>query len=125
VTEPILLERQGQIATIVLNRPQQHNAVNSQMWSTLRELAPALDADQDIRVIILRGAGEGAFSTGADIREFETLRNNSAQAREYASKFEGAMDAVAAIGKPTLSLIRGFCVGGVRIGDGNRSADCG
>lgn len=112
MSDSILLERQGQIATIILNRPQQHNAIQFQMWTMLREMAPALDADPDVRVVVLRGAGEKAFSTGADIREFETRRNNSTQAREYAENFEGAMDAVAAIGKPTLSMIRGFCVGG-------------
>lgn len=108
----IRLEREGQIATVVLNRPQQRNAINYAMWGELRELARSLDADPDVRVIVFTGAGEGAFSAGADISEFETRRNDSKSARAYAEQFEGALEAVAAIGKPTLSLIRGFCVGG-------------
>lgn len=112
MTEPILLERDGQIATILLNRPERRNAITTAMWSQLTEIAHALDADDSVRVVILRGAGANAFSAGADIREFERVRSNSTQAREYAARFEGAMDAIEAIGKPTVSLIRGFCVGG-------------
>jgi len=112
VTDPILLERQGQIATVILNRPEHRNAINSQMWAQLIDLAHTLDADESVRVVVFRGAGDNAFSAGADIHEFDTARNNSTNAREYARKFDGALDAVAAIGKPTISLIRGFCVGG-------------
>jgi enoyl-CoA hydratase len=108
----ILTERQGQIATVILNRPENRNAINAQMWQELMQLAATLDADDTIRVIVFRGAGDNAFSAGADIREFETVRNNSTNARKYAESFDGAQDAVAAIGKPTISLIRGFCVGG-------------
>jgi enoyl-CoA hydratase/carnithine racemase len=112
MSDSILLERQDQIATIILNRPERRNAINTAMWTRLIELARELDADDSVRVIILRGAGNTAFSAGADISEFETSRNNSTNAKKYAEKFDGALDAVASIGKPTLSMIRGFCVGG-------------
>ncbi len=112
MNDPIYVEREGQIATVVLNRPQQRNAVTLEMWTRLIALARELDADESVRVVVLRGAGASAFSAGADIHEFEAVRNNSVQARAYAAQFDGALDAVAAIGKPTLSLIRGFCVGG-------------
>lgn len=112
MSEPILIERDGPIATVILNRPQQRNAITFAMWLQLQERARALDADPDVRAVIFRGAGEAAFSAGADIAEFEAHRNNSTLAREYARAFDGALDAIAAIGKPTLSLIRGFCVGG-------------
>lgn len=112
MSELILVEHREQIATVILNRPEQRNAINSQMWAELRDLAPALDNDDSLRVIIFRGAGESAFSAGADIREFETVRHDSSSALNYSEKFDGAMDAVAAIGKPTISMIRGFCVGG-------------
>ena len=110
--DAILLEREDQIATIVLNRPQQRNAINLEMWRRLAELAAALDADRGVRAVVFRGAGEAAFSAGADIGEFETVRGTAAQAARYAQAFEGALEAVGRIGKPTLSLIRGFCVGG-------------
>jgi enoyl-CoA hydratase/carnithine racemase len=112
VTESILLERREKIATIILNRPEQRNAINTEMWVRLGELACELDADPEVRVVILRGADAVAFSAGGDIHEFETARYNSVVARDYARVFEGAMDAFEAIGKPTISLIRGFCVGG-------------
>jgi enoyl-CoA hydratase/carnithine racemase len=112
MSESIVREQDGPIATVVLNRPGQRNAITYEMWSRLQTLAGELDADPQVRVIVFKGAGESAFSSGADIGEFETRRNNSTLGRAYAEKFEGALEAVATIGKPTLSLIRGFCVGG-------------
>jgi len=107
-----LLEHEGAVATVTLNRPQQRNAINLAMWARLTEIARELDADVQVRVVVLRGAGDSAFSAGADISEFETERSNPLQAAAYARVFDGALDAFAAIGKPTISLIRGFCVGG-------------
>ncbi len=112
MSEDVLLAHEGGVATVTLNRPRQRNAINLAMWSRLTELAHALDADPQVRVVVFRGAGQTAFSAGADIAEFDTVRSNAGQAAEYARVFDGALDAVAAIGKPTLSLIRGFCVGG-------------
>jgi enoyl-CoA hydratase/carnithine racemase len=112
MTETILLERGDGVATVTLNRPRQRNAINLAMWTRLTEIAHELDADPQVRVVIIRGAGESAFSAGADIAEFETVRGTARQAAQYAAMFDGALDAIAAIGKPTLSLIRGFCVGG-------------
>jgi enoyl-CoA hydratase len=108
----ILLEHDGPLARVILNRPERRNAINMAMWGQLAGLARELDADPHVRAVIFRGAGEAAFSAGADIAEFETQRSNPAQARAYAETFDGALDAIAAIGKPTLSVIRGFCVGG-------------
>jgi enoyl-CoA hydratase/carnithine racemase len=112
MTDTILLEREERVATVTLNRPGQRNAINLAMWSRLTELAGELDADPDVRVVIFRGAGDSAFSAGADIAEFEAVRATATQAAQYAAVFDGALDAIANIGKPTLSLIRGFCVGG-------------
>jgi enoyl-CoA hydratase len=112
MTDAILLELDGPVATVILNRPQQRNAINLAMWVNLTEIARELDANARVRVVVLRGAGDAAFSAGADISEFETERSNPTQAAAYARVFDGALDAIAAIGKPTLSLIRGFCVGG-------------
>lgn len=112
MNESIQVEHQDQIATIILNRPEQRNAINTEMWARLGDAARQFDADPTVRVVILRGADASAFSAGADIHEFETARHDAVTARAYAEVFEGAMDAVQAIGKPTISLIRGFCVGG-------------
>jgi len=112
MTDAILLQYDGPVATVTLNRPQQRNAINLAMWERLAEIARELDADAQVRVVVLRGAGDAAFSAGADISEFETERSNPQQAAAYARVFDGALDAIAAIGKPTISLIRGYCVGG-------------
>lgn len=108
----IYLEQRGPIATIIINRPEQRNAINAEMWSELKRLAGEINAHDETRVVIIRGAGEEAFSAGADIAEFDTLRNNSAQARGYSETFDGALDAVWEINQPVISMIRGFCVGG-------------
>jgi enoyl-CoA hydratase/carnithine racemase len=71
-----------------------------------------LETDKDVRVVVFRGAGDQAFSAGADIKEFESRRNNSAQARSYAEAYEGALQAIDNFGKPTISLIKGACTGG-------------
>ena len=112
MSEDILLARDGALAIVTLNRPQSRNAITVAMWRTLVECARELDADASVRAVIFRGAAREAFSSGADISEFETQRNNSTQARDYSTAFEGALDAVAAIGKPTFSMIWGVCVGG-------------
>ncbi len=112
MSDLILVERNGQIATVILNRPDQRNAMSRAMWRELIDVAQELETDPQVRVVILRGAGTEAFSAGADISEFEQYRSNSALAREYSVSFEGALEAVAGLSKPTISLIQGFCVGG-------------
>ena len=108
----ILLEERDGIATVTLNRPEQRNAINYDMWLELQRIAADLEASSWVRVVVFRGAGDEAFSTGADIKDFELHRNNSTKALVYASAVEGAMDAVEAISKPTICLMKGYCVGG-------------
>ena len=109
--EEILLERSGRVATIMLNRPDQRNAVSFDGWLALGRIAGELDNDPDVNVVVLTGPGEKAFSAGADIKDFELHRGDSKRARTYADAFDGAMDAVEALSKPTISMIRGFCAG--------------
>lgn len=108
----IYVDRDGPVATIVFNRPRQRNAIDYNGWLELRRIALELDADPSIRAVILTGAGDSAFSAGADIKDFERWRSDSRIAQIYAHAFDGAMDAIEAISKPTVSMIRGFCVGG-------------
>jgi enoyl-CoA hydratase len=108
----LYIDRDGPIATITMNRPEHHNAINFAMWSELNGLVAEVTSDDEIRVLVIRGAGTAAFSAGADIAEFEKTRNDSAQARIYSEAFDGAMDALWALGKPVIAMIQGFCVGG-------------
>jgi enoyl-CoA hydratase/carnithine racemase len=106
------LECQGVIATITIDRPAQRNAISHDMWLELRRLANQVDADPELRVLVIRGAGGEAFSAGADIAEFDKCRNDSNQARIYSDAFDGALDAIWELGKPVIAMIQGFCVGG-------------
>jgi enoyl-CoA hydratase len=108
----LYLEQRGPVVTIIINRPEQRNAINYEMWQELKRLAGEINAHDATRAVVIRGAGEEAFSAGADIAEFEERRNNSAQARLYSAAFDGALDAVWEMNKPVISMIRGFCVGG-------------
>ena len=100
------------IATVTFNRPEQRNAIDYVGWQELRTIAETLGEDDDVKVVVFAGAGDEAFSAGADIKDFELHRNSSAAARTYAEAFDGALDDIEAIPKPTLSLIKGVCVGG-------------
>ncbi|MCH7643171.1 MAG: enoyl-CoA hydratase/isomerase family protein [Chloroflexi bacterium] len=110
--ETILVERDGPVATIVLNRPDKLNAISLDMWGELSRQAETLGSDEGVRVIVFRGAGGRAFSAGADIGDFETSRHDSSSAIKYAEVFEGALEKVAGLSVPTISMIEGVCVGG-------------
>ena len=108
----IRCEKADGIATVTIDRPQQHNAIDYGMWLALRETARQLSADSAVKVVIVTGGGDRAFSSGADIKDFPAHRSSSSLAGEYADAFEGALDAFEAMPKPVVSMIRGICVGG-------------
>ena len=110
--DAILVERDGAIATVTLNRPERLNALDKAMWSRLGSAMQALDSDASLRCIVLRGAGDRAFAAGADISEFHSERANSKQAQAYSEGGIGWLRAVAECRHPTLALIQGACVGG-------------
>ena len=109
---PIDVTRDSAIATVVLNRPQKLNALTKAMWRDLGAAVEALSADDGIRCIILRGAGERAFSPGNDIGEFATERSNKAQATDYGHVMHATATALAACRHPLVAQIHGLCVGG-------------
>jgi enoyl-CoA hydratase len=110
--ELVLVEREEGIVTVVLNRPEKLNALNKAMWRGLSDAFGALEADDSVRAIVLRGAGEKAFAPGADIGEFESERGNAAQAREYGGLMHEVMRRIDQCRHPTVALIHGLCVGG-------------
>ncbi len=112
MSEPILTARDGAIATVTLNKPEKLNALSQAMWARLGEAMRTLDADDSVRCIVLRGAGDKAFAAGADISEFHAERADSAQAKRYSDTGIGWMHAVAKCRHPTVALIQGACVGG-------------
>jgi enoyl-CoA hydratase len=112
MTEHVRWEREGDVATVLLDRPDKLNAVSVAMWQRLEALFAELDADQTLRCIVLSGTGEKAFSVGADIAEFEETRSTVEQARAYARHFHGAAERIVGCRHPVVARIRGLCVGG-------------
>jgi enoyl-CoA hydratase/carnithine racemase len=112
MTDLVLLARDGDIATVALNRGARMNAFNLAMWDALAAVMAEVNADASLRCVVLRGAGEAPFGAGADIAEFETVRADAAQARAYARRVDAAMEAVGECPWPTLAMIHGACVGG-------------
>jgi enoyl-CoA hydratase len=108
----ILIERDGAIATVILNRPEKLNALTRPMWKRLGEAFEELGADDSVRCIVIRGAGTQAFAPGNDISEFETERSNVAQARGYGNDMRRTIEAIANCRHPVVAQIHGICVGG-------------
>lgn len=108
----ILVERLDHLATVVINRPEKMNALDLAMWRELAQAFHELSADDSVRCIVLRGAGERAFSAGADIDEFERERNSAEKSRAYSKVTKVALAAIADCPHPTLAHIQGACVGG-------------
>jgi len=111
-TPKLLLEKDGPIGWIVFNQPEKRNAVSQEMWQQMPEHVGDLAADDAIRVVILRGAGEQAFVAGADISQFKDRRRNMADEEEYRRISAQGQEALARLGKPLLAMIHGYCVGG-------------
>lgn len=107
----IRVERDGPLAEIVFDHPERRNAVTTEMWKRIPEIAQALDRDDTVRVVVLRGAGDLAFVSGADISQFEESRRGD-NAEKYDMDNLEAFEAIASIGKPVLAAIHGFCIGG-------------
>ncbi|MBI2296596.1 MAG: enoyl-CoA hydratase/isomerase family protein [Betaproteobacteria bacterium] len=110
--DPILVSRDGAIATVALNNPERLNALDKAMWRRLGEAMRELSADEQLRCVVVRGAGNKAFAAGADIAEFARERADSKQAKQYGTIIHETMRAVARCRHPTVAMIRGACVGG-------------
>lgn len=100
------------IGWLIFDHPERRNAVSVEMWRAIPILAARLEADPAVRVVVLRGAGEKAFVSGADISEFERTRTGAHAARDYEDLGAAAFSAVARLAKPVLAMIHGYCVGG-------------
>jgi enoyl-CoA hydratase len=111
-TEKLLMQKDGPIGWITFNQPEKRNAVSQEMWQAMPEYVADLAADDAIRVVILRGAGEQAFVAGADISQFKDRRRNAADEEEYRRISGAGSQSLANLGKPLLAMIHGFCIGG-------------
>jgi enoyl-CoA hydratase/carnithine racemase len=112
VPDLILVDHDGRIATVTLNRPAKLNALTRSMWQDLGAAIGTLSADDSLRCIVVRGAGEKAFSPGNDIAEFASERSNKGQARAYGRVMHATARAFEACRHPLVAQIHGICVGG-------------
>jgi enoyl-CoA hydratase/carnithine racemase len=112
MSDEILIERDGAIATVVLNRPAKLNALTRAMWRDLGMAIAALSDDDTVRCVVVRGAGERSFSPGNDIAEFATERANREQAIAYGRDMHATAAAFERCRHPLVAQIHGICVGG-------------
>jgi enoyl-CoA hydratase len=111
MTGVIRTQKHGAVGSLIIDHAARRNALTAQMWRELPEAAAALDDDPQVRVIVMRGAGDQAFVSGADISQFQEVRVG-ARAEQYEAENAAAFAALSAIEKPLIALIHGFCIGG-------------
>ena len=108
--ENLLLEKEGNIALIILNRPEVRNALNPPMWEEIRYAIRDCSMDNNIRVVIITGAGQIAFASGADIRIIRDF--NTREVLEFEILIQESLNAVENLDKPVIAAIDGFAMGG-------------
>ncbi len=111
-TDKMIARKDGAIGWITFNNPARHNAVSMAMWEALFQIVTDYAADDAIRVIVVEGAGGKAFVSGADISEFEEKRSSPETTRLYNETAGRGSRALKDVNKPTIAMIRGYCVGG-------------
>jgi enoyl-CoA hydratase len=111
-TDKMLSRKDGGVGTVIFNNPERHNAVSLEMWEATKRILDDFAADSEIRVVVVTGAGGKAFVSGADISRFQAERANLDAARAYGAKTEAAYASIYEFPKPTIAMIRGYCIGG-------------
>ena len=108
--------RQGAIGWLVFDNPARRNAVSLGMWESISRVLDEFRSDPSVRVVILAGAGDKAFVSGADISQFESQRSGAQAVQKYEEIAEHAQQRLQLFDKPTVAMIRGYCLGaGVNI----------
>jgi len=111
-TEKLLAHKEGAVGWITFNNPARLNAVSMSMWESLPPALEVFERDPEVRLVVVRGAGEKAFISGADISEFKEKRSSEEASIAYAAAGDAAHRALQEFSKPTIAMIRGFCIGG-------------
>jgi enoyl-CoA hydratase/carnithine racemase len=112
ITDKVIAEKQGRVGWLTFNQPQKRNAISVDMWEAVPTVLDTFENDPDIRVIALKGAGDQAFVSGADISQFDQHRAERGAVNYYEEIAEGAQMRIHACDKPTIAMIRGYCLGG-------------
>ena len=112
VSGNVQILKNGHVGQILLDHPERHNAISTEMWQGLLDAALELGGDSEIRVVLLRGAGQKAFAAGADISEFDEKRTDSSANQAYDNVSDLAYQALSTMPKPLVAMIHGYCIGG-------------
>jgi len=112
MTDKLLARKDGSVGTVTFNNPERHNAMSLEMWEALVRHLEDFAKDKDVRVLVLTGAGGKAFVSGADISKFEDERSSKEGIARYNAAVERGYSAVHAFPKPTIAMVRGYCIGG-------------
>jgi len=110
--ERMIATTEGAVGWMIFNHPARHNAVSMDMWRSVGRIVEAFKADPAVRAIVVTGAGDRAFVSGADISEFHEKRATPAAIAEYDAISEHASQLLETMAKPTIAMIRGYCIGG-------------
>src|SRR6266566_5013216 len=111
MTEHFLVERDGSTALLTFNRPDARNSMTFEMYEALHDACAALDADPAVRVLVLRGAGDRAFASGTDIRQFLDFETRE-DALAYEARLTRVLSRLAGMSKPTIAMLQGDAIGG-------------
>jgi len=111
-SKQVIARIEGPIGWLIFNQPERNNALSLEMWQAMHMILDHYADNPDVRVIIVCGAGDKAFTSGADISEFDKVRSTPEQVAYYNNTGESASKKLYTINKPTIAMIRGFCMGG-------------
>ena len=111
MTERLQVRKEGAVGWIVFNNPERRNAVSVDMWEAIPKALDGFGADPEVRLVVLAGAGDKAFVSGADISQFEKERSGPEAVQRYEELAEGAQARLQNFEKPVLAMIRGYCLG--------------
>src|SRR5215469_16946897 len=111
-SDKMLSRRDGQVGYVIFNNPERHNAVSLDMWARTAEILDEFARDADVRVVVITGAGGKAFVSGADVSKFESERASQDATKVYNTTVEKANSSIYDFPKPTIAMIRGYCIGG-------------
>lgn len=112
LTDKMIAEKRGAVGVMTFNNPQRFNAVSMEMWEGVVEILTDFGRDDAIRVVVVTGAGNKAFVSGADISKFEDERASQDAVERYAVAVDAAYNGLHQFPKPTIAKINGYCIGG-------------
>ncbi len=111
-SDKMLGRKDGAIGHLIFNNPEKHNAVSLEMWDAADRILDGFEADGEVRVVVISGAGGKSFVSGADISKFEKERGSQEAVNHYNERIKGVYERVEFFAKPTIAMVNGYCLGG-------------